>query len=81
MDDEALVQEIAAEIAAYLDAHPHAAETRDGVFECWILHERFMRGFRALDRALNQLMREGRLETVQLADGGLLYRGVRDRRD
>lgn len=78
MDDETMVREIADEIVAYLEQHPDAAETRDGVFQIWILHQRFMRGLRALDRALKRLLDEGRIEADRLADGRLIYRAGPD---
>jgi hypothetical protein len=76
-DDDIWVDELAGEIEAYLGRHPAAAESREGIFEGWILRERFLRGLRALDRAIDRLVREGRLEEVRTPDGGVVYRAPR----
>lgn len=73
-DDPVWVEEIAGEILAYLRLHPTAMESRDGILQCWILQQRFLRGIAALDVALERLVVEGHIERVQRPDGQVLYR-------
>jgi hypothetical protein len=76
-DDDPLVDELAAEICAYLQAHPDAADTLDGVVQWWIAHERFLRGITAAARALERLVEEGRVEQISTADGRTVFRAAR----
>lgn len=73
-DEDAWVDEIETEILDYIRANPSAAESRDGIFQFWILQSRFLRGLRALDQALARLVAQGKLEVVRKPDGGALYR-------
>ena len=75
-DDPVWAEEIADEILDYLQLHPSAMESRDGILQCWILQRRFLRGLMALDVALARLLAEGRIEAVRGADGRLLYRAA-----
>lgn len=79
-DDEQLAEELAREILAYLDAHPDAADSLEGVVQWWILHERFLRGVRAVHRALDRLVDRGEVERVAGPDGRPLYRAGPRRR-
>jgi hypothetical protein len=76
-DDDALVQELSAEIRAYLDAHPEAADTLDGIVQWWIVHQRFLRGVQAAGRALDELVAQGVLEKIRTADGRDIFRARR----
>src|SRR5262249_52494108 len=80
-DDDAIVDEIAAEILAYLEQHPEAADTLEGVVQWWILQQRFLRGIQSTNRALEGLVAQGQLERVRSADGRTIYRGGRPPRD
>jgi hypothetical protein len=73
-DDLVWAREIAGEILDYLQRHPAAMDSRDGILQCWILQRRFQRGLAALDAALERLVDEGRIERVRGADGQVLYR-------
>lgn len=76
-NDATLVDELAAEICAYLDAHPDAADTVDGVVQWWIVHERWLRGIALVGRALDRLIAEGRIEAIRGADARVVYRAAR----
>jgi hypothetical protein len=76
-DDDALVDELAAEIRAYLKAHPNAADTLDGIVQWWIVHQRFLRGIQAAERALDRLVGEGQVEKIRTADGRVVFRAAR----
>lgn len=63
---------VAAEILAYLESHPGAADTADGVHRWWLVDG----GGYALaevERALDRLARQGQLDRRRLPDGRLLY--------
>jgi hypothetical protein len=75
-DEDALVDKLAAEILTYLEAHPDAADSLDGIVQWWIVHERFLRGIAATGRALERLVDEGRMECITLADGSVIYRAA-----
>jgi hypothetical protein len=75
--DDTLVDEVAAEIRAYLDAHPDAADTLDGIVQWWIVHDRFMRGIQATGRAVERLVAEGRLEKICISEGRVIFRARR----
>jgi hypothetical protein len=76
-DDDALADELATEILAYLKVHPAAADTLDGIIQWWIVHQRFVRGIQATERALERLVTEGRLEKIPTADGRVIFRAAR----
>jgi hypothetical protein len=75
-DDDALVDELAAEILTYLQAHPDAADSLEGIVQWWIVHDRFLRGVAATGRALDRLVDEGRMERITLAGGSVIYRAA-----
>jgi hypothetical protein len=72
--DGPLVDELAAEIQAYIDAHPDAADTIEGIVNIWIVQQRFLRGIHAARRAIGKLIDEGRLEEIRLPDGRTIFR-------
>jgi hypothetical protein len=73
-DDETLRDELKREVLAFLDLHPDAADSMEGIAHWWILHQRFLRGLHALADALEELERSGELERVQGPDGRALWR-------
>jgi hypothetical protein len=79
-DDEQLAEEVADEILAYLDVHPDAADTLEGVVQWWIVQQRYLRGLHAVGRALDGLVARGEVERVPGPDGRPLYRAGPARR-
>jgi hypothetical protein len=77
-DDDRLVEELVFEIRTYLDAHPHAADTLDGIVQWWIVHQRFLRGIEAAGKALDRLVADGQMEIARTPDGRVLYRAARN---
>jgi hypothetical protein len=73
-NDEKLADEVSREILAYLDAHPDAADSLEGVVQWWIVQPRFLRGLSAVGKALERLVEEGEVERVRGPDGRPLYR-------
>jgi hypothetical protein len=79
-DEEQLADEVAQEILAYLDIHPDAADSIEGVVQWWIVQQRYLRGLHTVGRALDRLVAEGEVERVQGPDGRPLYRAGPARR-
>jgi hypothetical protein len=81
MDDEdQLADELAREIVAYLDAHPDAADSLEGVVQWWLVQERFLRGIGAVGKALEQLVGTGEIERIAGPDRRPIYRAGPRRR-
>ena len=62
------------ELIAYLEAHPRAADTLDGIAEWWLAGSRVWDGRPAtLEEALSRLVAAGRLARIETPDGHTLY--------
>lgn len=72
-DDEAIVTGVAEEILCYLKTHPKAADTLDGVVHWWLLRQRYMRGLKQVQQALDELVEQGLVEKRSYADGTAIY--------
>ena len=79
-DDDQLADELVREIQSYLDGHPDAADTLEGVVQWWIVHERFLRGIGNVGKALGRLVADGEVECIAGPDGRRLYRAGPRRR-
>ena len=51
-------------VLGYLEEHPHAMETLDGIAEWWIERRRIRVNVEALSRALTDLTERGVLEVI-----------------
>lgn len=61
-------------LVAYWQANPLAGDTAEGIHQWWIGRTAVTR--QALDEALQQLVRQGRVTVAQAADGRIRYRWV-----
>ncbi|WP_460036182.1 hypothetical protein [Methylothermus subterraneus] len=66
------IQAIAAEIEAYLERHPQAADTLEGIRDWWLSSR--SGSPEEIQRALERLIRRGRVEKYRLANGRILFR-------
>lgn len=66
--DEEIVA-VAREIRNYLDAHPHAADSLEGIVKWWLLRQRYEQSTITVQQALNYLVAHG-LVAKQAAPGG-----------
>jgi hypothetical protein len=73
-DGAPFIDQLAAEIRAYIDAHPDAADTLENIVNIWIVQQRFLQGIHAARRAIDRLLEEGRLEEIQTPDGRTIFR-------
>jgi hypothetical protein len=74
VNDEQTIERIVQAIETYLDEHPAATDTADGIARWWLpdgLQEPLLLG-----QALEVLVRRGRLLSVRLPDGRVRYRGA-----
>jgi hypothetical protein len=71
---DASVQPLLAALASYLDTHPRAADTLEGIARWW-LPEPFACDSRPEDlaRAVEQLTAQGRLHSLASPDGQTIY--------
>jgi hypothetical protein len=79
MDDDA-ISAIAAEVLAYLEAHPEAADTADGILRWWLSAQHADASDADVERALERLVACDAVVRQPMADGRTLYaRGTRPR--
>lgn len=70
-DDEIVA--IAQEIAGYLRAHPHSADSLEGVGKWWLTRQRYEQSIRTVRRALDYLVAEGVVKKSTSVGGEALY--------
>lgn len=76
MSNEKITHEIlvANEIEKYLDHHPNAADTLEGILKWWIYRIRVEEAAVTVSKALEILEREDKLEKTVTVDGKEIYR-------
>jgi len=65
---------VVAEVVRYLQAHPHAADTIEGIRRWWLAPTLGAVSADALERALARLMESGHVQRDALGDGRFVYR-------
>lgn len=73
MDQYGQLARVRAEILRYLEDHPHAADTAEGVHRWWIRESRFGLSEVTVKKVLEMLVSEGHMRSVQLPGGGVVY--------
>lgn len=73
---ESAVDEIARQIVRYLDRHPDAADTFDGIHRWWLSRIRIEEAARDVQSALDGLIARRHVIREALPDGQLLYRSA-----
>ena len=63
---------VATAFLAYLQAHPHASDSLEGIVSWWI-PSRFMVKREAVRKSIDQLVEQGLLERIRLAGGMVVY--------
>jgi hypothetical protein len=61
------------EILAYLDAHPQAADSLEGIVLWWLPRQRFVEARERIQESLDELVERGLVKRTQLPDGTVLY--------
>lgn len=62
------------EVLRYLQAHPHAADTIEGIRRWWLAPTLGAVSAEALDQALARLVESGHVQRDALGDGRFVYR-------
>ncbi|MBD3318175.1 MAG: hypothetical protein GF344_20520 [Chitinivibrionales bacterium] len=73
MPEEHEIRIVAKAIERYLHAHPHAADTVDGVAIWWLTRQRFVETLDTVEQALEYLVATGDVKKTLTADGNPLY--------
>lgn len=64
---------VAHQIARYLEDHPNAADTLDGVLHWWLLRQRYQDSLQTVERALTWLVEQGLVTKQKTPDGQEVY--------
>ncbi len=72
-NDAEHILRIAREIENYLSAHPRGTDTLAGVANWWIAQQRFMESKERVEKALDYLVRQGKVIRRITPDGTALY--------
>ena len=70
-DEESKV--LAEQIERYLDSHPDAADSLEGIVKWWIPHQQYIESVDKVYKALNYLVENGMLSQKTLSDGSKIY--------
>src|SRR5262245_8306078 len=70
---DARVDAVAGEIRRYLDAHPDAADTVDGVLQWWLSRASASASHETVEHALDVLVAAGEIVRRSHADGTVIY--------
>lgn len=70
---EELTKEVANEIMQYLEAHPTACDTPDGIANWWLHRQRIMQGKEKIKEALDYLEVKGMVRRQRNLDGHVVY--------
>jgi hypothetical protein len=76
-ESEREIREIARQISRYLQSHPKAADSAEGILHWWLPHQRLEESMQKVERALALLLRDGAVKQKVLIDGSVLYIGAK----
>jgi hypothetical protein len=75
-NEKAQVMRTANEIQRYLESHPNAADTAEGIAEWWLLRQRFEDSVVLVQEALDYLVAESAVARKKNLDGEQVYFGT-----
>ena len=70
---EARLREVETTVLAYLQKHPEAADTLDGIVSWWLPQQRYEIDRERIERVLSELVTSGKLRCEHLPGGAVLY--------
>ena len=79
VNDEGGVRAVAEEIARYLQQHPEAADSVEGIRRWWIARQRFEESLAAMQKALDYLEQQGVVAKKTFGDQRVYY--LKDRKE
>ena len=62
------------EVLEYLNAHPCAADTLDGIVQWWLPIQRYQTAKDIIQKALDDLVQQGLVDYVETGDGRRIFR-------
>lgn len=65
--------EVASAVLTYLQRHPNAADTLDGIVSWWLPQQRYEIERQHIKRTLGEMVERGQLRCDRLPDGAVLY--------
>jgi hypothetical protein len=65
--------EVASAVLSYLQRHPNAADTLDGIVSWWLPQQRYETERQHIKRTLGEMVERGELRRDRLPDGAVLY--------
>lgn len=65
--------EIEEAVLSFLDRHPQAADTLEGIANWWLPQQRYVTAEARIEAVLRQLVMEGALQMRRLPDGTPIY--------
>lgn len=72
-DDARAVEQLACEVREYLDRHPEAADTLEGIVAWWMARQRFEQSAERVARALDHLVRIGAVKLHRTPGNRAVY--------
>ena len=72
-NDQQLACDVAKEILDYLHERPSASDTLDGIVQWWLIHQRYLRGLRQVEQAIEILMNRNLVKMLRNPDGSVVY--------
>ena len=73
MDEDSAIRRLAQEISSYLDEHPDAVDSADGILRWWLPRRRIDATAEHVERALELLIADGIVERRRLPDGRSVF--------
>lgn len=71
--DRDAIMKLAEQISSYLESHPEAADSLEGIVKWWLPRQRYMDSVEQVNEALNVLIENGEVYRVVLSDGRVIY--------
>lgn len=72
-DNNSADVEIEEAVLSFLDRHPQAADTLEGIAEWWLPQQRYVTAQARIEAVLQQLVNRGALQMRRLPDGTAIY--------
>lgn len=78
--DSPEIDQTAQMISDYLDSHPEAADTLDGIVNWWLMRQRQAQTRDTVKQALEKLVKQGIVVAVDVGGGKTIYRSAPGKR-
>ena len=75
-NDQDEIRSIAMEIKHYLDEHPNAADSVEGIAKWWLTRQRYEEALERVQKALDYLVVNGMVQSVKARTDKVIYLNV-----